>query len=338
MVSTRRTARNSSTEQKTNDDQWPSSRVRKPLPEPPSILHVMTLVVMHLCKKVVFFSIHVRIFAYITLLFALSSITDVLPMPKMPFSNANRFVNAYFVKLGWFWTLLLSVPFVFMTSYTYCCGKKGMIAKHLFRLLVATAFWYFWVNLFVYIEGLYGLCSDRPEMKTKSACLRSASKWMGFDLSGHTFILIYSNLVLIEEMRPILGWEGIADLIRDESHGRDHNIANYGPLRGLSMSDFDATKTQYRRFLPWVRLNFVLVTLVSITWDVMLISTIIYFHAMPEKLISGFIAIGTWYVTYRICYERQKISPGDGSFQYFSKEETEMVYKQPSRRNSLNVN
>jgi hypothetical protein len=153
-------------------------------------------------------------------------------MPKMPFAYTNNFFNQYFVKLGWFWTLFLSVPFVFMTSYAYCCGKKGMVAKHMIRLLIATVFWYVWVNFFVYIEGLYGLCSDRRDLKTKSACLKATSKWVGFDLSGHTFILIYSNLVLIEEVRPILGWEGIADLIRDESHSRNHNIVNYGPLRG----------------------------------------------------------------------------------------------------------
>ena len=338
MVSTRRTARNNSFERKINDDQWSSSRVRKPLPDPPSVLHVMTLVVLHVCKKIVFFSIHVRILAYLTLLFALSSIADVLPMPKMPFNSANSFLNTYFVKLGWFWTLFLSVPFVFMTSYTYCCGKKEQIMKHLARLLIATVFWYAWVNLFVYIEGLYGQC-ERRELKSKSVCLKTASKWIGFDLSGHTFILIYSNLVLIEEVRPIQGWEGIADLIRDESHSRDHGIVNYGPLRGLSSPDFDKTKTQYKRFLPWVRLNFVLVTFISIMWDHMLISTIVYFHSMPEKLISGIIAIGTWFITYRLCYGRQKLLPGDGSFRYFSNEEdTKPIYKQPSRRNSLNAN
>lgn len=338
MVSTRRTVRTNSYERKTNEDSS-SPRVRKPLPDPPSILHVMTLVVLHLCKKIVFFSIHIRILAYLTLLFALSSIADVLPMPKMPFSNINYFFNTYFVKWGWLWTLLLSTPFVFMTSYTYCCGKKNQMARHLYRLVIATIFWYAWVNLFVYIESLYGLCTERRDLKTKSACLRAASKWIGFDLSGHTFILIYSNLVLIEEVRPILGWEGIADLMRDESHSRDNDIVNYGPLRHLSSSDFDSARMQYQRSLPWVRLNFVLVTFISIIWDMMLISTILYFHSMPEKLISGIIAIGTWFITYRLCYPSQRLIPGDGSFQYFVEEDiAKPLFKQLSRRNSLDAN
>lgn len=339
--STRRTTRISrlnSSARRSDGDQSPPTGAGKPLPDPPSVFHVIILVILHVCKKVVFFSVHVRILAYLTLLFALSSIADVLPMPKMPFIGVNSFLNLYFVKLGWFWTLFVSVPFVFMTSYTYCCGRKSMVVKHMIRLLIATVFWYVWVNFFVYIEGMYGICSKKPDMKTKSACVGSNSKWTGFDLSGHTFLLIYSNLILIEEMRPVLGWESIADLIRDEAHGRDNNVVNYGPLRGLDSSDFNKTKILYNKFLPWVRLNFILVTFLTIIWDGMLISTILYFHSMPEKLISGLVAITTWIMTYKVFYGSQKISPGDGSFQYFTKDETQPLFRQPNRRSSIDAN
>lgn len=41
--------------------------------------------------------------------------------------------------------------------------------------------------------------------------------WNGFDISGHAFILIYSSLVLIEEAKPIIGWESIRESRMDES-------------------------------------------------------------------------------------------------------------------------
>jgi hypothetical protein len=59
---------------------------------------------------------------------------------------------------------------------------------------------------------------------------------------------------------------------------------------------------------------------------------------MPEKLISGVIAIAMWFLTYKVFYGTQKLLPGDGSFQYFSKnDETKPVLRQSSRRGSLNA-
>ena len=46
------------------------------------------------------------------------------------------------------------------------------------------------------------------------------SRWKGFDISGHCFLLTWSNLFVIEEARAYLGWERIKDMVRNEEHRR----------------------------------------------------------------------------------------------------------------------
>ena len=55
----------------------------------------------------------------------------------------------------------------------------------------------------------------------RNECLLFTSRrWKGFDISGHCFLLTWSNLFVIEEARAYLGWERIKDMIRNEEHRR----------------------------------------------------------------------------------------------------------------------
>lgn len=323
MVSTRKSARsNSMAESKQQNSESVTTKPLKPVPKPSSITQVFLMIGLELCKKLVFGNTYIRILFYLTSLFALSGIADLMEIPKFYLSSSNNILNLYFVKIGWFWTLFLSVPFVCMTSYTYCCGKKNMMYRHLIRLAIATFFWYFWVNFFVYVEKMYGFCVNQKNLKTKMSCVSHGSRWHGLDLSGHAFILIYSTLVLIEEAKPILGWESLRDIIREETYTRGNSITNYGALRNLTKQEFEVLSKYYKQFLPYIRSYFVAITFLTIIWDIMLIITILYFHSMPEKLISGIIAILTWYLTYRQWYTFKflsPLSPCDGVFIYYKK-------------------
>ncbi|PSN42567.1 FIT family protein [Blattella germanica] len=209
-----------------------------------------------------------------------------------------------------------------MTSYTYCCGKRDKVMQHLARLGIATFAWFFWTKLFAYIETTYGRCNvASKKFQTKEACLGGGFFWYGFDLSGHAFILIYSSLILIEEARAINGWEGIKDLIRNEEHARNIGDVSVStnPLRGLSFEEFSNLKESYDKFTPYIRLLFIAMTFLSVLWDVMLITTILYYHIMIEKFISGAIAILTWFFTYRYWYRIPRTIPnlpGEGLFKY----------------------
>ena len=72
-------------------------------------------------------------------------------------ANKHNVFNVFFVKWGWLWTLVLVVPFVVLTSYTYSCGTVELVRKHVIRVLViATAIWFLCVRTFNYIEHITG--------------------------------------------------------------------------------------------------------------------------------------------------------------------------------------
>lgn len=293
----------------------------KPIREASSILEILILMIVHICKKVLFFDTNLKIAVYLGALFLLSLIADILTFPKTYFSRSDNIFNQYFVKIGWFWTLFLTVPYVLLTSYTTCCGKRKLILTgHLLRLLVATAFWYIWTTLFNIIETKYGRCNSTLH-SDKVSCLRGGHFWNGFDISGHCFILIYSSLILIEEARAINGWERIKDYIRDEKHSRSLNdkSASVNPLKNINSEDLKVLQISYEKFTPYVRALVIAIAMLQLLWDVMLVSTILYYHIMVEKFISGVIAILTWFITYRIWFTIPNVLPnlpGQGIFKY----------------------
>jgi len=284
------------------------------------VKQVLLMMVVHLCRKSLFIDTSVKVGIYGASLFVGSLLADVLPFPKTYFSRSDNVLNQYFVKLGWGWTLFVTSPFLLMTSYTYCCGRREKVLQHFARLGIATFSWYFWTKLFWYIETVYGYCSLK-KYQTKEVCIGGGFFWYGFDVSGHTFLLIYSSLVIIEEARAINGWEGIRDFIRNEEHARkagDVSITS-NPLRGLSYEEFSNLKESYNKYTPYIRLYFIAMTFLSVLWDVMLVSTILYYHIMIEKFISGAIAILTWFFTYRYWYIMPQTLPnlpGEGLFKY----------------------
>jgi hypothetical protein len=228
------------------------------------------------------------------------------------------------VKLGWFWTLLVSTPFLWFTSYTLNCGDRNKILRyHLPRIAIATFFWFIWTKLFNVIENNYGRCHVKA-YETKRSCLKSGNFWHSFDISGHTFILIYSSLVLIEEARPIVGWDNIKEYLRLEDHNRKNHETSpsSSPLRALNDSEISVLKALYEKYTPIVRLLFIGITALQVLWDIMLVCTMLYYHRMVEKVVSGVIAICTWYFTYRGWYPLKSVLPllpGKGGFNYQQK-------------------
>ncbi|XP_037933513.1 fat storage-inducing transmembrane protein [Teleopsis dalmanni] len=302
----------------------------RPTAPPTSVREIFVMMVMHACKKTIFFDINLKVALYLGSLFVVSLIGDFVPFPKTYFARSDNLFNVYFVKIGWGWTLLLSIPFIFMTSYTLCCGDgKQFLKHHLPRILIATFFWFFWTKMFNIIETAYGKCTVKG-FHTKSSCLKDGHLWHGFDISGHAFILIHSSLVLIEEARPILRWESIKEHIRNELHDRsisEHSSTN--PLRNLSSEQIRNLKFLYERLTPAIRTLFIGISALQLLWDVMLVVTMLYYHRMIEKVLSGILAILTWYFTYRFWYRTNVLPdpPGSGSFFYQRENKDIFVYK-----------
>ncbi|XP_044737150.1 acyl-coenzyme A diphosphatase FITM2 [Chrysoperla carnea] len=302
------------------------NRGTRPTAEPTSVQEIFTLMVLHVCKKSIFFDINLKVALYLGALFLLSLITDFLPFPKTYFARSDNLFNQYFVKFAWGWNLLLLIPFVTLSSLTYCCGNiRTVVREHLPRIAIATFFWLFWIKFFNFIETTYGKCNNK-QYDSKPSCLKAGLFWNGFDISGHSFILIYGSLMLIEEARVIIGWETIKENLRNEQHNRSvQTLQSNNILRNLSEHELIGVKVFYEKFTIYVRILFIAMTVLQILWDVMLISTMLYYHIMAEKFVGGSIAILTWYFTYRFWFKQPNLlprAPGDGSFKYTKAKDT----------------
>lgn len=310
----------------------------KPTADRSSVKNVILMMIQHVCRKLLFMDIKLRVFIYLGFIFFFSILADVLPVPKglastLSVSKGN-ILNTYFVKVGWGWTLLLGLPFCALTSFVYCCGKRDRILKHVSRFLISTFFWYFWTASYNYVESMFGRCNVKDmKMQSKPVCLGKGYYWQSVDISGHCFILLYSTLILIEECRVIIGWEGVADMIREEEYNRSKCETNsniLSPLRNLSSDEFEKLKASYPKLTPYIRTLFILITCLIIIWDIMLVTTVLFYHNMLEKLIAALSAIITWYFTYYLWYSSPKLLPalpGEGLFKYKDTKQTTIPLK-----------
>lgn len=318
------------------DPQRNDTKGTRPAAQPTSIRETLLMMLLHVCKKVIFCDVNLRMALYLGSLFLISLIGDFAPYPKTYFARSDNIFNVYFVKWGWAWTLVLSVPYMVLTSIVLCCGsREKLIKEHVPRIVIATFFWFVWTKSFNVIETMYGRC-NKKDYDTKIACLKGGAFWNGFDISGHAFILIYSSLVLIEEARSIVGWENIKEHLRNEEYNRLTREDSVNPLRNLEDKELRIVKTMYEKYTPVIRILFVSMTALQILWDIMLVCTMMYYHKMIEKVLSGIFAILTWFVTYRAWYPNQLLLPnaaGQGKFLYQNKKVTPAV---PFRKQSLN--
>lgn len=294
----------------------------RPTAAPSSIGLILVTMLLHICKKSLLFDTRLKVAIYGGTIFMVSLIADFVAMPRTYFARSDNALNQYFVKWGWGWLLSILVPWIALTAHTIGCGRRPILLRHLARIVLATVAWLVWTKLFNYIETNYGRClSTRDvQLQSKAKCLQSGRFWSGLDISGHTFILIYSSLILAEEGSSLVGWEGIRDLVMHEEHTRTiPNETSRSPLRNLSNADLEFLKKAHRALTPYLRGLFVAMTLQQLLWDIMLVSTVLYYHIMIEKFLGGVAAVITWYVTYKWWYKLPKIglpAPGDGLFKY----------------------
>lgn len=216
-----------------------------------------------------------------------SFLHDFLPFPQSYLSNKRNVFNVYFVKLGWGWTLGLMIPFMCLTSLVYTSCKPFAMLKHLSRLAVGTFGWYFWVNFFVFIEEQTGFCEGEESLTSKRICHLQGFHWDGFDISGHTFLLTYSALIITAELQ-VKRWQD----------------------KWFSPTNSETNPPQYFKHLnPLIDVFFTGSALLLLLWEFMLVCTTLYFHTVIQKVLGALIAFFTWYIIYRVCYQND-LSPG----------------------------
>ncbi|XP_026189512.1 acyl-coenzyme A diphosphatase FITM2 [Mastacembelus armatus] len=203
-------------------------------------------------------------------------------VPQTYFSNRRNVFNVYFVKMSWGWTLLLLTPFIALCNYSFS-RSMSFLCQRLMSVVVATAIWYICTETFFYIEDVTGLCFEtctmnviKKELTSKASCKRANLYWQGYDISGHSFILSYAALFIMEETVP---------------------------MASLKTASLSALPQMVLKLL-YVALN-----LIMIIWVWMFSCTSVYFHDPSHKLLGTLCGLLGWYLTYRVWYPKP-LSPG----------------------------
>ncbi|CAG2181610.1 unnamed protein product, partial [Oppiella nova] len=273
-----------------------------------------------------------RLIVYLSLVLIGGLVNDFTPLITRSFMfkvQKTNVLNQWFVKIGWFWTLALTSPLIAITTAVLADDRRHwkdrdvitggypslrdrwarrvrrlvpyLRTRQMFRLVFNTVIWYVSTNFFLYFEDITGSCLypndimyDDNENASKTVCLKSGNKWIpGFDISGHTFLLIFSNLILIEESAVMIGWEPFGHQLFAENanHEREQKLIPRGEQFRL-----------YNKHSASVRLLFIAMTVLSLIWDFMLLQTSLFYHSMLQKLVAAVWAVTAWALTYRYAY------------------------------------
>lgn len=272
-------------------------------------LNFLLMIIMFVFKKFVFAPTHVKIGIYFGLLLLCSLIKDFnLAYHKTYLAQKSNILNVYFVKFGWFWTMLVTIPFITMTSMVYTGGNLSLVRKNLLRLVVATFIWYFSTSLFDYVDSKTGYCM-LAVYRTKYECKSNSYDWVnGFDISGHTFILMHALFLMLEEAKVFNSWESFRKKI-DEMINREEN-KDSSSTDSSEISGYRRAQYWFQRLTPYIKLNFIIMALLALLWEVMLITTFLYFHTIMHKLLAACTAILAWFCTYNVWYYNKDYSPG----------------------------
>lgn len=255
---------------------------------------VINEIIISICRKYLEMPMRKRIIYYLYLVIFGGILSDFMPnflQTVVPFkSEKHHFLNVYFVKLGWFWTTLFIVPFLILTQRVIENRRHWFEWKDLGRVILATGLWFLSTSLFIHIEHATGSCSH-PTIRSKDQCSKGGHYWHGFDISGHTFILLYSALMIIEEAKVMIGFENFGYLLDSR--------AQYLKKMHDKHCDHNAL---YAKYLIPIRVLFICLTLLNIVWDFMLIQTVLFYHSFFQKLLAYFWAVFLWYITYKLLY------------------------------------
>lgn len=192
-----------------------------------------------------------RIIVYCTLILVCS----LLSLPEDYKVSKTNILNQWFVKLGWFWTNILTLPLMFATIKTH---DKETVSRAIFRSILSTLLWYTSVNFFQYVDTT-----------------------TGFDISGHTFLMIFSNLIIASELEI------------SRKMGASNNMTN----SNIKLK----AGTNLEEQLPLIQ---TLLFILSVIWDFMLLQTALYYHTIVQKAIAAVWAVASWYVLHMLFYHK----------------------------------
>uniref|UniRef100_A0A915ED47 Uncharacterized protein n=1 Tax=Ditylenchus dipsaci TaxID=166011 RepID=A0A915ED47_9BILA len=206
---------------------------------------------------------------------SLSSILSTILRRKKMFSTSWE------LNLAGFGHVPRSLLFL-TTSFSHH-GSYLKAARESTRLVIATFFWNFCTHAFMRIDHHTGMCLGATNA-TSYSCADEGGSWIpGFDISGHTFLLIYSSLIISEEAKVFYNW----------------------PAAPRATTKHIPSVTEYENFKKlskWIQYWFVGLFLLQLFWDFQLMVTVLYYHTLLSKFMGAVIAVMCWYSTYYLWF------------------------------------
>lgn len=277
---------------------------KKSLPGPINPLNFIVMAVYKFARKPLLIDINYRIGFYLCIVSVGSVYFDIFRMPSSYFSNKYNIFNQLFVKWAWGWTFSLLFCFIVTTSYIYTGGNTSKMKRHVMRLFVGTIWWYVCTGLFHTIENETGSCHVKIGNKymvdvsipNKRICKQKNGGWLGFDISGHGFLLVLCNMWIFEEVQILNQlWNRLDRFVLSNSDVVRSNCVTAGDIVNI--------KRSYKKLNVNIKIMTAVLSLLTILWDFMLLCTVVYFHNMPSKLTGVLVALCCWFLSYRCLFK-----------------------------------
>ncbi|KAF2101702.1 hypothetical protein NA57DRAFT_73140 [Rhizodiscina lignyota] len=250
------------------------------------------------------------------------SLSQSHPADSAPsyFAQKKNIFNVYFVKIGWFWTTIALLLFIFTHPFL---GPRGRIAtltprriQSVLRWGLATLWWGAVTQWFfgppIIDRGFSltgGACerleeSDKVQAKeagrilTHAACRAAGGRWKGgHDISGHVFLLILGSGLLWFEILPVLLKRSkglMTDRVVQSANGTVGSVSELdaAPTEGPGSTKVEKGDEKVAGFSVKFALG-----VAGLSWW-MLLMTAAYFHTWFEKftgLLVALIALWTIY-------------------------------------------
>ena len=254
------------------------------------VYHIIRDLILFFCRRIIFGPIQFKLIVSFSIIVIGSTMKVFKLAPESYFSLKSNIFNQYFVKIGWAWTIGLLAPFIYLTLMT-THNNYQIITRHLVRLVIATGVWYIITLLFIRLEEYTGLCMhENKSGLSRKVCVTEKGKWQeGHDFSGHTFLLLYSLLIINEEVKSYdKGTKKVDQAVKNSSGDTSTNIDH----------------PSWTLISKIIRVIYVSLAALTILWEFMLLSTALYFHHTKDKLAAATIAVFFWYITYYVWYRK----------------------------------
>lgn len=253
-------------------------------------------------KQISFLNPKIASIFYIIYTVILSITFTYVQLPDSFFNQSDNFLNVYFMKYSYCYAVVILLPFTCILHYVLNYGDLMKSLLSLLRVFIF-AFVNFCVGEEFNILGVFfGACDMYSYLiNDKVECISSGYNWTKLDISGHAFHIIYSILVILEELSFLKNWRNIERTVTEKCINYDTDYDD-NPVTEDSRGKFKTFTKLFYRYNTFLKIFLVLLTWLMILLHLSIFVTLIYFHTAFEKIVAGIIAVVFWFITYHLIY------------------------------------